>query len=62
MKKIASLMFVAACFSIVSIAGCGSGESKVIEAPAAEEQVDPATEGMSQEDYDKAMEESMNAQ
>ncbi|MCA9140779.1 MAG: hypothetical protein KDB00_28600 [Planctomycetales bacterium] len=61
MKKFTHLLLVAACFSFVGITGCGDKEPTVVEAPAVEE-VDPATEGMSQEDYDKAMEESMNAQ
>ena len=59
MKKIAFLFMVAMSFSTFSLTGCGgSGESKVIEAPAVEE-VDPATEGMTQEEYDKEMEKSM---
>ncbi len=60
MKNLVYLFMVVACLTSVSLTGCGgSSESTVIEAPPAEEEVDPATEGMSQEDYDAAMEESM---
>ncbi len=59
MKNLVFLFLAIACLSSLSLTGCGGNESKVIEAPPAEEEVDPATAGMSQEDYDKAMEESM---
>lgn len=55
MKKLFSLFALLACFCCFPIAGCGSGETQVIEAPPETEQVDPAMEGMSeteQESYD----------
>ncbi len=59
MKKLAFLLMATMCVFSLSLTGCGGRETQVIEAPPAEEQVDPATEGMTQEEYDKAMEESM---
>ena len=58
MKKIAYLLWVAALCSPLAMTGCDSSETKVIEAPAVEEE-DPAMGEMSEEDYNKAMEESM---
>ncbi|WP_147867165.1 outer membrane protein assembly factor BamD [Stieleria maiorica] len=59
MKKFAWLFVVALCVSPLSLTGCsGSGETQVIEAPAVEQE-DDASAGMTDEEYDKAMEESM---
>ena len=59
MKNFVFLFMAAVCLTSLSLTGCGGNDSAVIEAPPATEEVDPATEGMSQEEYDKAMEESM---
>lgn len=59
MKNLAFLFMAITCFSFVSLTGCGDGGPKVIEAPPAAEEEDPAMAGMSEEDYNKAMEESM---
>ena len=54
MKKFAFLIMAAMCFSSLSLTGCGSGEPTVVEAPAETEE-DAAMEGISDEDYDAAM-------
>lgn len=60
MTKTALLLMAFTCFYGLSLAGCGgSGESQVIEAPP-ETTEEPAIEGMSDEDYTKAMDEEMN--
>lgn len=59
MKTLATLAALLCCFSFATLTGCGSGDTKVIEAPAETEDVDPAMEGMTEEEYNKAMEESM---
>ncbi|QDT10136.1 hypothetical protein [Planctomycetes bacterium K23_9] len=62
MKKLALLCAFACCFSVCAISGCGGGGTEVIAVPedAGEEQT--AMEGMSDEEYNKAMEESMKQQ
>jgi len=48
-----------ACFSFLSLSGCGGGgENTVIEAPAVEEDA-PSIPGMTDEQYDKAMDADM---
>ena len=61
MKKLSFALLAALCLSFVGIAGCGSGETKVIEAPPAEE-TDAAVDGMSDEEYNAEMEKSMQQQ
>lgn len=61
MNKFTVLLAIAlGCFTF-AVPGCGSGETEVIEAPEVVEE-DPAMEGMSEEEYDAAMEASMNAE
>ena len=45
---------------VFSFTGCGSGDSKVIEAPATTEDLSAAPPEMSDEDYAKEMEKSMS--
>ncbi len=60
--KISAYTMICFSFFALSIAGCGgSGETKVIEAPAAVDD-DAAMEGIDDDEYNKAMEESMNQQ
>ncbi len=62
MKKIASLFLAtAACLFTLSMTGCGTGENTVIEAPATTADDEPAAmDGMSDEEYDAAMDADMN--
>jgi hypothetical protein len=61
MKKIAFLFMATLCFCTLSLTGCsGGGESTVIEAPPEVLEEQPAIEGMTDEDYDQAMDEEMN--
>ena len=58
MKNFAVLL-VLVVFAIPAFSGCSGGENSVIEAP--ETQTDEtAMEGMSDEEYDAAMEADMN--
>ncbi len=62
MKRFAFALIAGLSLSAVSMTGCGGGgESKVIEAPPAES-TDGAMEGMSEEEYNAAMEKSMSEQ
>jgi predicted small lipoprotein YifL len=61
MKKLAFAFVAVLCLSTVSLTGCGSGSSKVIEAPPADDGAD-AVQGMSDEDYNAEMEKSMSQQ
>lgn len=62
MKKFSLAIVATISLCVFGLTGCGGGgESQVIEAPAAEEG-DAAMEGVSDADYDAAMEQSMNAQ
>ena len=61
MKKIAFLFMATLCFCTLSLTGCsGGGENTVIEAPPEVMEEQPAIEGMSDEEYNKAMEADMN--
>ena len=62
MKKLAFLFLASACLSIVSLSGCGGSESSVVEAPAEVAEEEASMPGMSEEDYDAAMEADMNEQ
>jgi hypothetical protein len=59
MKKFAFLLMTATCFGFFCLPGCGDSGSKVIEAPVEVEEVDEAMGDMTEEEYNKAMEESM---
>jgi hypothetical protein len=60
--KISACFLLCFSFCALSFAGCdGGGETKVIAPPAAVED-DSAMEGIDDEEYNKAMEESMNKQ
>ncbi len=60
--KISAYLLICLSFCALSFAGCGgSGETKVIEPPAAADD-DSAMDGIDDEEYNKAMEESMNQQ
>jgi hypothetical protein len=63
MKKFAFLLMATTCFFLPSLTGCdgGSGETTVIEAPPAGED-EAAMEGMSDEEYDAAMDADMSGQ
>ncbi len=61
MKKFGFAIVAALSLSTFGLTGCGSGSSKVIEAPAAEDNGD-AVEGMSDEKYNEEMEKSMSQQ
>ncbi|MEM0924492.1 MAG: hypothetical protein AAGJ83_00505 [Planctomycetota bacterium] len=53
--------FLVCCGLLLVMPGCGGEEATVVEAPAlneVEEEI-PAMEGMSDEEYNKAMEEDM---
>jgi hypothetical protein len=60
--KISAYFLLCFCFCALSFAGCdGGGETKVIEPPAAADDAS-AMEGVDEDEYNKAMEESMNQQ
>lgn len=60
MKKLTALFLTATCLSFLSLSGCGGGgENKVIEAPAVAVEEEAAMEGMTDEDYDAAMDADM---
>jgi hypothetical protein len=63
MKKFAVLFMATTCFFLPSLTGCGggSGETTVIEAPPAGEE-EEAMEGMSDDDYDAAMDAEMSGE
>ena len=49
------------CFCTLSLTGCSGGEENtVIEAPPEMVEEQPAIEGMTDEEYDKAMDADMN--
>lgn len=59
MNKITFLFAATTCFLALSMVGCGDGgDNTVIEAPPAEESGD-AMPGMSDEDYNDAMDADM---
>lgn len=55
MKNLAFLFMAATCFSFLSLSGCDGGKSTVVEAPTETTEEEPAMEGMTDEDYDAAM-------
>ncbi len=60
MKKIAFLLMATTCLFVLSLTGCGGGgDSQVIQAPDAPEE-DPVMDGISDEDYDAAMDAEEN--
>jgi hypothetical protein len=63
MKKFAFLLMATTCFFLPSLTGCGGGggETTVIEAPPAGEE-EEAMEGMSDDDYDAAMDAEMSGE
>lgn len=62
MKKLAFALMACAAMMTFGFTGCGGGgESVVIEAPPAESG-DDAMEGISDEEYNAAMEKSMSEQ
>ena len=61
--KISAYLLICLSFCALSFAGCGgSGETKVIEPPAVVEDDEAAMDGVDDDEYNKAMEESMNQQ
>ena len=61
--KISAYLLICLSFCALSFAGCGgSGETKVIEPPAVVEDDGAAMDGIDDDEYNKAMEESMNQQ
>ncbi len=59
MKKLAYLATLSIVFACPAFIGCGSGENSVVEAPAEETQTDEAIDGMTDEDYNAAMDADM---
>lgn len=59
MKKLAYLATLSIAFACPAFVGCGSGENTVVEAPPEETQDDGAMDGMTDEEYDAAMEADM---
>ena len=59
MKKFGFLLIAAAGFLTLPLTGSGGAESKVIEAPAVVED-ETAIEGMSDDEYNAAMDADMN--
>lgn len=58
MKTFAKFGLALTLLSFLAISGCGTADNEVIEAP--ETEVDDASmEGMTEEEYNKAMEEDM---
>ena len=61
--KFSAYLLICLSFCALSFAGCGgSGEPKVIEPPAVVEDDEAAMDGVDDDEYNKAMEESMNQQ
>lgn len=61
--KISAYLLICLSFCALSFAGCGGGgETKVIEPPAVVEDDEAAMDGIDDDEYNKAMEESMNQQ
>ena len=58
MKTLAQFGLALALLSCLTITGCGSGENEVIEAPETATE-DTSMEGMTEEEYNKAMEADM---
>ena len=59
MKKASMFLLLCASVFSFSMTGCGGHESQVVEAPETEE--DPAAmEGIDDDEYNEAMNESMN--
>ncbi|MGB0598151.1 MAG: hypothetical protein ACPGLY_15805 [Rubripirellula sp.] len=63
MRKNWFSMFVIVGFAVCPMVGCGgSGENAVIEAPVDAVDDEAAMEGMSDEEYDREMNQQMNEQ
>jgi hypothetical protein len=60
MKKLALLCTLASCFSFVAISGCGGGDGGVVEVAEDTPTEDASMPGMTEEEYQKAMDEDMN--
>jgi hypothetical protein len=60
MNKLSFFTLLAICFVLPAMAGCGSGDNVVIDAPAEAIEEEPALDGMSDEDYDAAMDAEMD--
>lgn len=60
MKKLTTIFLTTTCLCFLSLSGCGGGggENKVIEAPPAVEE-EAAMPGMTDEEYDAAMDADM---
>lgn len=61
MTRVATFLLLFAGIFTFSLTGCGGHKAQVIEAPA-ESGDGSAMEGISDEDYNKEMEEAMNRQ
>lgn len=63
MKKFAVITALATCLAVPTMSGCSEGaqENTVIEAPPANEE-EPAIEGMTDEEYNAAMEAEMQGE
>ncbi len=59
MKTHAFFTMLAICFVLPALVGCGEGENVVIEAPAVVIEEEAAMEGMTDEEYDAAMDADM---
>ena len=59
MKKLAFFTMMMVGCALPTLTGCGGSESKVIEAPPEAEIEEDAMEGMTDEEYDQAMEADM---
>ncbi|TWU05713.1 hypothetical protein Pla52n_14280 [Stieleria varia] len=59
MRKISLLLMTASCCFVLSFSGCGSSGNTVVEAPPEVVEDQPAMEGMTDEEYNKAMEADM---
>ena len=55
MNKLAWFTVLAICFVLPTMSGCGKGENTVIEAPPEPVEEEAAIEGMTDEEYDAAM-------
>lgn len=61
MKKLALLTTLSVAFALPAVCGCGGGgDNVVVEAPDEAFEEEAAMEGMSDDDYDAAMEASLN--